>query len=179
MIAKMQDRPDGDRWAIELRLDRFAHGIPGLEFAILALIVLMVAVAFYLDRQARKPFTLAASSSAVPSSAIERLTELYAIAGWHAVILSDRRAIFTRTTLPNPLIVLVLGMFFILPALIYLSLSFHHQISTLTVTPDDHGGSSLDMTGNIRGWDGILTAATLMRELPGAEANPELAAHSL
>lgn len=163
----------------QVRMEYRDTGIPFLELIVLALILLVVVVAFYLNRKVTKPFTLRASSSSPPRAAIERLAELYAIAGWHPVILSDRRAIFTRLTVPNALTVLVLGIFFILPALIYMALSFHRQMASLTVTPDDRGGSSLEMTGNMSGWDGILTAATLMRELPGAETNAELAAHSL
>lgn len=74
--------------------------------------------------------------------------------------------IFSRTTKPDIGTTILLALFFVLPALIYMMSSQRHQTAELRVVDRDGRRTSVEIVGNTTGYGGVNTAATILRELP-------------
>lgn len=130
--------------------------------AIVAVLVLYVRASY----RASLPFRIEGSTALPIRSARDRITDEYVRAGWAASPLSDGRVLFSRTTQPKIGTTLVLALFFILPALLYVVSSQRRQIAELNVTETPHHHTRIEILGNTTGYGGVDTAASILRTLP-------------
>jgi hypothetical protein len=135
-------------------------------WGIIALICIGLTLYVWLSWQSSRPFRIEGSTSLPADAAGDRVTEGYVRTGWSATPLSDGRVLFSRTTKPELGTTILLGLFFILPALIYIVSSQKRQTAEMMVTPIDGRGTAIEITGNTTGYGGVQTAAGILRALP-------------
>ena len=139
------------------------------NWALLVGFVLLILFAVgwvYLNIRNGQPFRIEASTTLPEDAAVDRIIEGYVRAGWSAVTLSDGRVLFSRTTRPDIGTTLFLALFFILPALLYLTVSQQRQTADMEVIAVTEGRTTVEILGNKTGWGGVSTAARILRELP-------------
>lgn len=131
-------------------------------------VVIFIVLALYAwsSWQSARPFRIEGSTSLPVDAASDRITEGYVRAGWSATPLSDGRVLFSRTTKPELGTTLLLGLFFILPALIYIVSSQKRQTAELHLAPREGRGTAIEITGNTTGFGGVQTAARILRSMP-------------
>jgi hypothetical protein len=137
-------------------------------FVLLLMMLLAGLIVLYIRSSIRaiKPFRIEASTTLEPNSAVDHITESYVRDGWSAASLSDGRMIFSRTTKPDTGTTLLLALFFILPALIYMLTSQRRQTAELRVAGSMNRHTKIEITGNTTGYGGVNTAAKILRALP-------------
>lgn len=136
-----------------------AWGIVGAVFVVLALYV-------WSSWRSYQPFRIEGSTSLPVDAASDRVITGYVRAGWSATPLSDGRVLFARTTKPELGTTILLGFFFILPALIYIVSSQKRQTAELQLAPIEGRGTAIEIVGNTTGYGGVNTAAGILRSLP-------------
>lgn len=140
--------------------------IPWATYVLLALIIVIVIAYVYAAYRNGQPFRIEGATTARPDAATDAVIEGYARAGWNATRLADGRVLFTRTTKPAVSTTILLGLFFVLPALIYIVASRKEQVAELRVPSPSPHGSEIEILGNMTGNGGVRTAAAVLRELP-------------
>jgi hypothetical protein len=147
-----------------------SDGISWFAVLMTALIVILLLGAAALRirsaYRSAQPFRIEASTTLYPDAAVDKITEGYVRSGWSATTLSDGRVIFSRTTKPDIGTVILLALFFVLPALIYMMTSQRHQTAELRVVDGDGRRTSVEIVGNTTGYGGVNTAAGILRSLP-------------
>jgi hypothetical protein len=133
--------------------------------AAMVLILILGAAALYARSAYRsaQPFRIEASTTLPRDAAADRVTEGYVRAGWSATTLSDGRVLFSRTTMPNTGTALLLALFFILPALLYILTSQRHQTAELRIVRENDRRTEIEILGNTTGYGGVSTAARILR----------------
>lgn len=116
--------------------------------------------------RASMPFRIEGWTTLSGLAATDRVTEGYVRAGWSAVPLSDGRVLFSRTTQPKLGTTLLLALFFILPALLYVVSSQRRQTAELNVTEAPRHPTRIEILGNTTGYGGVDTAARILRSVP-------------
>lgn len=129
---------------------------------IVAVLVLYVRASY----RASLPFRIEGTTSLPEPAAQDRVTEGYVRAGWAASPLSDGRVLYSRTTQPNLGTTLVLALFFILPALLYVVSSQRRQTAELSTVVASPSVTRIQILGNTTGYGGVDTAAAILRSLP-------------
>lgn len=137
-----------------------------VAWGIVALIFVVLALYVWSSWRLSQPFRIEGSTSLPTDAARDRVTEGYVRAGWSATPLSDGRVLFARTTKPELGTTILLGLFFILPALIYIVSSQRRQTAELRTSPIGGRGTAIEITGNTTGFGGVNTAAEILRGLP-------------
>ncbi len=150
-IQTATDASDERRWMLWLLL------------AGIAVVLVLYVWASY---RASMPFRIEGSTALPEPAARDRVTEGYVRAGWTASPLSDGRVLYSRTTQPNLGTTLVLALFFILPALLYVVSSQRRQTAELHTVVASPSVTRLQIEGNTTGYGGVDTAAAILRSLP-------------
>jgi type II secretory pathway pseudopilin PulG len=134
----------------------------------LVVVLILGAAALYVRSAYRsaQPFPIEASTTLSCNAAADRVTEGYDRAGWSATTLSDGRVLFSRTTMPNTGTALLLALFFVLPALLYILTSQRHQTAELRIDRESDRRIQIEILGNTTGYGGVNTAAGILRSLP-------------
>jgi hypothetical protein len=130
--------------------------------AIVAVLVLYVRASY----RASLPFRIEGSTTLPEAAARDRITDEYVRAGWAASPLSDGRVLFSRTTQPKLGTTLMLAVFFILPALLYVVSSQRRQTAELHVAETSRLHTRIEILGNTTGYGGVDAAAGILRTLP-------------
>lgn len=137
-----------------------------LRWLLLGAIVAVLVLYVWASYRASLPFRIEGSTTLPETAAKDRMTDEYVRAGWSASPLSDGRVLFSRTTQPNVGTTLVLALFFILPALLYVVSSQRRQTAELSVTETRLHHTHIEILGNTTGYGGVDTAARILRTLP-------------
>lgn len=137
-----------------------------VRWLILAVIVVVVVLYVRASYRASLPFRIEGSTTLRVLAAQDCVTEGYVRAGWTASPLSDGRVLYSRTTQPNLGTTLLLALFFILPALLYVVSSQRRQTAELYTEVASPSVTRIQILGNTTGYGGVDTAAAILRSLP-------------
>lgn len=141
-------------------------GVPWSVLLLMALILGLIVLYVWSSVRAIQPFRIEASTTLPPNAAVDHITERYIRAEWSAHTFSDGRVLFSRTTKPDTGTTILLALFFVIPALLYLLTSQRHQTAELQVVESAGRRTSLEILGNTTGYGGVNTAASILRSLP-------------
>jgi hypothetical protein len=137
-----------------------------VRWLLLGAIAVMLVLYVRASYRASLPFRIEGSTTLPEPAAQDRVTDGYIRAGWVASPLSDGRVLYSRTTQPNLGTTLVLALFFILPALLYVVSSQRRQTAELHTVVASPSVTRIEILGNTTGYGGVDTAASILRSLP-------------